>query len=457
MSEKLSFLDLVACMITPSFTYYILIMKYALATITFTTLATFSINLHAKEPVVTFDPADTGKVSLFNGKDLTGWKGAGYEVKDGAIVCTPKGKNLITEKIYSNYVFSFEFKLPPGGNNGIAIHYPGKGNASKTGMEVQILDDTHPKYKDLKPYQFHAGIYMLNEAKHGHLKPVGEWNKQIITVNANHMIIELNGVIVNEANLDELSNENPKHQGVKRRSGHVGFCGHSDAVAYRNISIVDTTLVEHDKTGFTTLYNGKDISGWKQDEGHIGHWQPRGEVLYYDSKSTAKDKNLWTEKSYKDFTLALDWRWAETSSAKNAMRPFLDPETGGVKKDKNGKPIKLEVLELDSGVYLRGNNRSQVNLWSWPCGSGEVYGYRTNRKLSQEIRAALVPKVRADHPIGAWNRMLITMKGDRLTVVLNGKTVIENAQLPGVPADGPIALQHHGSALEFKNISIKEL
>jgi len=115
------------------------------------------------------------------------------------------------------------------------------------------------------------------------------------------------------------------------------------------------------------------------------------------------------------------------------------------------------VIELDSGVYLRGNNRSQVNLWNWPCGSGEVYGYRTNNKFSQEIRAALVPKVNADHPIGAWNRMLITMKGDRLTVVLNGKTVIEKAQLPGVPSTGPIALQHHGSALEFKNISIKEL
>ncbi len=399
---------------------------------------------------------DTDFTSLFNGKDLTGWTGSGYDVKDEAIVCTPKGKNLVTKKSYNDYVFNFEFKLPPGGNNGVGINYPGKGNPANTGLELQVLDDTAPKYKDLKDYQFHGGVYFFQAAKRGYLKPVGEWNKETITVSGNHVRIELNGVVINEANLDELQKKNTKHTGVKRRSGHITFCGHGDAVAYRNISIKEINLPELDIEGFTTLYNGKDLSGWKQDKGHIGHWQPRGESLYYDSKSTAKEKNLWTEKSYKDFTLALDWRWAEITERK-LMRPDLDPATGVAKKDANGKPIMIEVIELDSGVYLRGNNRSQVNLWNWPCGSGEVYGYRMNKKHSKKIRAALVPKVNADNPLGAWNRMLITMKGDLLTVVLNGKTVIENAQLPGVPAAGPIALQHHGSALEFRNIAIKEL
>ena len=85
-------------------------------------------------------------VSLFNGKDLTGWKGEGYTVKDGAIICTPKGRNLMTEKVYTNYIFEFEFKLPPGGNNGVGIHYPGEGDAAYTGMEVQVLDNTAAKY-----------------------------------------------------------------------------------------------------------------------------------------------------------------------------------------------------------------------------------------------------------------------------------------------------------------------
>lgn len=438
------------------------IMRNTLTAISFGALCSLA---QAKQPA---PAADTGvistakKISLFNGKDLTGWKGSGYEVKDGTIVCTPKGnkklteKNLYTEKTYSNYVFSFEFKLPPGGNNGLAVHYPGQGIPAYTGLELQILDDTAPKYSKLQAAQYHGGIYKLQAAKRGHLKPVGEWNKETVIVNGNQITIILNGVVINDANLDELAAKHPKHTGVKRRSGHVGFCGHGDAVAFRNITIVDTTLTEQDLTGYTKLYNGKDLTGWKQDKGHEGHWQPRGDVLYYDSKSTAKDKNLWTEKSYKDFTLALDWRWADTANAKMLKRPVLDPATGVAKKNADGKPMMKEVLELDSGIYLRGNAYSQVNLWNWPCGSGEVYGYRTNRKFSEEIRKALVPKVNADNPIGAWNRMLITMKGDRLTVVLNGQTVIENAQLPGVPAAGPIALQHHGSALEFKNIYIKE-
>lgn len=395
------------------------------------------------------------KVELFNGKDLTGWKGEGYEVKDGAIVCTPKGKNLTTEKTYSNYVLEFEFKLPPAGNNGVGIHYTGEGDPAYTGMEVQILDDTSPKYKDLEVYQFHGGLYTLQAAKGAELKPLGEWNQKKITVNANHIIVELNGKIINEANLDDLAAKFPKHTGVKRREGYICFCGHGDPVAYRNIYITDTTLPEVDRTGFIQLYNGKDLSGWSDDKGHIGHWITKGEVLHYDGKSEAKEKDLWTTKKFKDTTLVLDWRWAETS-AKKLMRPVLDPSTGDTKVGPDGKPMQEEVIELDSGIYFRGNSTSQVNLWNWPCGSGEVYGYRMNTKLSKEIRAALVPKVRADHPIGAWNRMEITLIGDRLTVILNGKKVIENAQLPGVPAEGAIALQHHGSALEFKNIYIKE-
>jgi len=409
-------------------------------------------------------------VSLFNGKDLTGWTGTGYEVRDGAIICTPKGKNLTTTKQYTNYIFEFEFKLPPGGNNGLGIHYTGTGNPAHNGMEVQILDNTHPKYAKLKDYQFHGGLYTLKAAKKGHLKAVGEWNKEKVTVNGNKVTVELNGTVINEANLDDIQKKYPKHKGVQRRSGHLCFCGHGDPVQFRGMKITQLAGGVPDKTtgsiappappklpaGFVSLYNGKDLTGWSDDPGHIGHWQARGAVLHYDSKSTAKEKNLWTEKEYGDVILAADWRWAAPAT-RQLKRPLLDPKTGETKKNANGKPIMMLVDELDSGIYFRGNNRSQVNLWNWPGGSGEVYGYRTNKKHSQTIRAALTPSVKADSPIGEWNRMLITLKGDRITVVLNGQKVIKNAQLPGVPAKGKIALQHHGSAIEFANISIKEL
>jgi hypothetical protein len=101
-------------------------------------------------------------------------------------------------------------------------------------------------------------------------------------------------------------------------------------------------------------------------------------------------------------------------------------------------------------------------------GSGEVYGYRMDDKMPPAVRAGVTPKTIADHDIGQWSTFEITMKGDRLSVVLNGVQVIENAQLPGVAATGPIALQHHGSwengkwagppsLVQFRKISIKEL
>jgi hypothetical protein len=139
------------------------------------------------------------------------------------------------------------------------------------------------------------------------------------------------------------------------------------------------------------------------------------------------------------------------------LLPMLLPN-GDEAVGADGKPKQEEVLDAgDSGIYLRGSSKSQVNIWCWPAGSGEVYGYRTDRRMPPEVRAAVTPKKRADKPVGQWNRFIITMRGDRLTVNLNGETVIENAQLPGVPARGPLALQHHGDPIEFANLFIREL
>jgi hypothetical protein len=174
-------------------------------------------------------------VSLFNGKDLTGWKKAEYVVEDGVLVC--KGGNLVTEKQYTNYIFEFDFLLPPGGNNGLGIHYPGSGDAAYSGMELQILDNSHPRYAKLKDYQFHGSLYTLQAAKRGHLKPVGEWNHEKVTVDGPLVKVELNGVVILDANLDELNKKKPKHKGAQRRSGHLCFCGHGAPVKFKKITI----------------------------------------------------------------------------------------------------------------------------------------------------------------------------------------------------------------------------
>ncbi len=408
------------------------------STVIFTCLIPFAATVQA-------EPAP---VPLFNGKDLTGWKGTGYIVEDGAITCTPQGKNLVTEGIYSNYAFDFEFKLPPGGNNGIGIHYPGTGDAAYTGMEVQVLDDSAEQYKTLKPYQFHGSIYTMVVAKKAPLKPVGEWNSERILVNGDDIQVTVNGSVITEAKLSELNAKFPKHEGAKRRSGHIGFCGHGDAVSFRNIKITEFPPAANEEAakqgGFTKIFDGSTLAGWEHQPADLESWKPVNGILKYNGKA----KDLWSVKEYGDMTLVFDWRWA-------APGPLMKRPVIGFDGKETGQQV--EVQELDSGIYLRGNSKSQVNLWNWPCGSGEVYGYRTDKSQPAAVIAGVTPKLKADKPVGEWNRTMITMKGDLLTVTINGQTVIENAQLPGVAAKGKIALQHHGSHIDFANIWIKEL
>jgi len=219
--------------------------------------------------------------------------------------------------------------------------------------------------------------------------------------------------------------------------------------------------------GFRSLFNGKDLSGWKIPEGDNGHWKVVDGVIDYDAQSEAKgDKNLWTEEEFGDFELKIDWRIKETTGFYDV--PYVLPD-GSYVKDKNGKKLTHPIKNADSGIYLRGTGKAQLNIWCWPIGSGEVYGIRNDENQPQEIRAGVTPKMNPDNPVGEWNTFHVTMTGDRLTVVSNGHTIIENAKLPAVPEKGPIALQHHGgkkkdgtfspasSLVQFRNIFIKEL
>ena len=192
--------------------------------------------------MISFSAFGSKPVSLFNGKDLTGWRKANYVVEDAMIVC--KGGNLVTEKQYSNYVFEFEFLLPSGANNGLGIHYPGSGDPAYTGMELQILDNSHKRYAKLKDYQYHGSLYTLHAAKRGHLKPTGEWNLQKVTVDGPLIKVELNGTEILNANLDEINKAKPKHKGAKRRSGHICFCGHGAPVKFKNITVLELPLIK---------------------------------------------------------------------------------------------------------------------------------------------------------------------------------------------------------------------
>ena len=184
-----------------------------------------------------------GFLAVFNGKDFDGWAGPinEYEVKDGAIVCQPhKGGTIHTKAEYADFIARLEFKLPPGGNNGLAIRYPGEGDTAYVGMcELQILDDTSAQYATLDARQYCGSIYGMVAAHRGYLRPLGDWNYEEVTVTGPKIKVELNGTVITEGDVSKVTEfmHNSPHPGKDRTTGSFGFAGHNDPVMFRNISI----------------------------------------------------------------------------------------------------------------------------------------------------------------------------------------------------------------------------
>lgn len=184
-----------------------------------------------------------GYKSIFNGNDFLGWAGPvdQYEINDGVIRCKPEsGGTIFTEKEYSDFSTRFEFKLPPGGNNGLAIRYPGKGDTAYVGMcELQVLDDTSDKYSGLDARQYHGSAYGMAAASRGYLRPVGEWNFEQVTVVGSTIRVELNGSVILKTDLSKINEflDDKAHPGKDHDSGHFGLAGHSDPVEFRNIFV----------------------------------------------------------------------------------------------------------------------------------------------------------------------------------------------------------------------------
>jgi hypothetical protein len=200
----------------------------------------------AKTVGVTPEEAKEGFVSLFDGKTLNGWQGdvQHYAVKDGVMVC--HGVNLFTATEYANFILRFDFKLPPGGNNGVGIRSPLEGEPTFNGMEIQILDDGHEMYKGwLKPWQVHGSIYGVVAAKRGFLNPTGQWNREEIVADGPHIKVTLNGTVITDADLSKImkSIDAHDHPGLHNAKGYISWLGHAtppnppDPVEFRNIRI----------------------------------------------------------------------------------------------------------------------------------------------------------------------------------------------------------------------------
>ncbi len=407
-------------------------------------------------------------VPMFNGRDLSGWVIVNvapntFTAKDGMIVSTGVPTGVIrTERQYENFILELEWRhMKPGGNAGVFVWgdpMTAPGTPFARGIEVQVLDgresETYTSHGDvfaihgatMKPDRPHPKGWERCLPSEKRAKPSPEWNHYRVECKDGVIKLAVNGKVVSGGTA------------CKPRKGYLCLESEGSECHFRNVRIKEFPSSSSNPpesettplaTGFQSLYTGLDLSNWKDDPGHQGHWKPTDWVLSYDGKSEAKEQDLWSAKDYGDFEMICDWRFTE--KPKKSKRPVIHP---------NGDegPEEEEFDDAgDSGIYLRGNNKSQVNIWCRPIGSGEVRGYRVDKSMPADVREAVTPKILADKPIGQWNRFVITMKGDRVTVVLNGQKVIDHAQLPGVPARGPIALQHHGDPIQFANIFIREL
>lgn len=186
-----------------------------------------------------------GFKSIFTGRDFTGWAGPtdNYEVADGAIQCrAKKGGTIYTTDEYADFVARLQIKLPPGGNNGLAIRYPGQDDTAYQGMcELQVLDDNYEKATGDKidPRQAHGSAYGMVAAARGYQHPIGEWNFQEVTVKGPKIKVELNGTVILDCDLSTVTEfmGGHAHPGKARTKGSFGFAGHNDPVAFRNIQI----------------------------------------------------------------------------------------------------------------------------------------------------------------------------------------------------------------------------
>jgi hypothetical protein len=403
-----------------------------------------------------------GFAPLFNGRDLDGWvvvNGAQstWRAEHGMLRTTGKPTGVLrTDRMYENFILETKWRHESEkGNAGIFVWsdpLPALGVPFTRAVEIQVMLGLEtPNYTsegDIFPIW---GARMTPERPHpagwdrclpseARTKGAGEWNHYRITC--------LDGTITLEVNGKKVSGG----YDINPRKGYICLEAEGSPADFRDLIIKELPSsnsplaeVANDAVGFRTLFNGLDLKGWKPEGGEAGSWKASGGRLIHDGSGG----NLWSTESFGDFVLVADWRWAGPSQGK-MKRPMIGPDGANTGEE-------VEIEEYDSGIYLRGSSKSQVNMWEWPVGSGEVYGYRTDGAQTPEVRAGVTPSSRADAPVGSWNRFIITMRGDRLDVNLNGVTVIHDAHLPGIASKGPIALQSHHSGVEFTNVFVLEL
>jgi hypothetical protein len=420
-----------------------------------------------------------GFTPLFNGHDMSGWvreNGAEdtFTVRDGMIIDSGLPMGVIhSERMYENFILEFDWRhMKSGGNSGCfawSDGLPHVGGPFPRGIEVQVLDPgfaaTHKGENewytcqgDLFPVQGATMTPFGRISKPGtrsfpiedRTKPSPEWNHYHLVANAGELRLSVNGKEVTVG------------KDCVPRRGYLSLEAEGSEAHFKNLRIKElpSTNTPPEQTakayeGFKPLFTGRDLGGWTTANLPNGPWSARGSHFISKAGVTGNGLELSTEKHYRDFVLCVDWRLTKKAAPK-ALSTFN--EDGLYIRDGARQIVRQGIADAgSSAVTLRGNPKYGLNLWNHPMGSGDFESLHTDETIPAVMRRTLLPKLKADATPGKWNRFFITLKGDRVTVVLNDQTVIDDAQLPGISAEGPIGLQYHGDEVEFANLFIHEL
>lgn len=417
---------------------------------------------------------------LFNGKDLSGWTSMNlppgtFYVKDGILITRGHPTGVIrSDKMYENFVLEMEWKhIEKVGNSGLFVWSDGfnaPGSPYCRCIEVQVLNGM-----ETANYTSHGDVFALNgtvmKPDRPHplgwmrclpserlAKGTGEWNHYRIEARDGRITLAVNGKVVSGGS------------GITPRKGFLCLESEGAETHFRNLRIQElpSTNPKQDEICLPPihgemLYNGLDFSGWKVPKDKTG-WEAKDSMLLCNGKGTVgSDGTIWTERELENFELRIDWHWA--GKPVERLKPVFLP-SGEPATDADGKPQEVKVPDAgESGILLRGSEKARVALWCLPGGSGTIEGYRADKSLPPEVRAACMASQRTDQRfamgrvafIAAPNRSIITVIGDRVTIETNGKRVINNARLPGLPAKGPLGLQNLGATIEFSNLYLRSL
>ncbi len=419
-------------------------------------------------PAQALNKPPEGFVALFNGKDLTGWKGllkspydspaerakltpeqlkelqkeadenmrAHWKVVDGVLVFDGKGRSLCTAKDYGDFEMLVDWKIEKAGDSGIYL---------RGSPQVQIWDTARA---DVGAQVGSGGLYnnQKNPSKPSKVadKPVGEWNSFRLGMIGERVTVTLNDEIVTDNVIMENYWERDK---PIYPTGQIELQNHGNFLYFRNIYIrelprekgVNKLTDDEQKQGFTQLFNGTDLTGWV---GGPQGYAIRDGVLVIDP-SLGGGGNLLTDKDYGDFVFRFEFRLSPGANNGVGIRT---PESG----DAAYQGMEIQILDDVSPRYRGWLNEYQRH--------GSIYGVVPAKTGFQKLW-------------GLWNSEEITAKGKQITVKLNGETIvdadIEKASTPKTidghdhpglqRAAGRIGFCGHGDYLEIRNVRIKSL